>query len=174
MAKSGPDHILDLAQMGLGHGEGRRLEIDLAADSLTMGGQEYAATEDGPARLEISRPAQGYALHLSFSAEVHGPCVRCLGPASISVDVDAREVDQPGTGDPELRSPYLSGEELDAGRWAHDSLVLAVPQRLLCRPDCAGLCPVCGVSLNDANPADHEHAQARDPRFAKLDELKLE
>ena len=46
---------------------------------------------------------------------------------------------------------------LDAGRWAHDAAILAIPLAFLCRPDCAGLCPVCGESLNDADPADHEH-----------------
>jgi uncharacterized protein len=52
--------------------------------------------------------------------------------------------------------------------------VLAIPTQFLCRPDCAGLCPVCGKSLNDADPADHEHEKAPDPRWSKLKELKLE
>ena len=63
-------------------------------------------------------------------------------------------------------------DELDIGRWAHDAAILALPTRILCRPDCAGLCPVCGESLNDADPEDHEHEPAPDPRWAKLDELK--
>ena len=74
---------------------------------------------------------------------------------------------RPGeTDDEELRSPYVGDDELDLGRWAHDATILALPARFLCRPDCAGLCPVCGESLNDADPADHEHEQAPDPRWA--------
>jgi uncharacterized protein len=46
-----------------------------------------------------------------------------------------------------------------------------MPQRLLCRPDCAGLCSVCGESLNDAAPGSHEHPSEPDPRWAKLREL---
>ena len=53
-------------------------------------------------------------------------------------------------------------------------LRLALPFQLLCRPDCKGLCPVCGVSLNDADPAEHEHGAEPDPRWAKLRELKLD
>jgi uncharacterized protein len=88
------------------------------------------------------------------------------------VEVDAREVDQPGSADEELRSPYVEGDELDVRGWAHDALALAMPGQFLCRPDCAGLCPVCGVSLNDADPAEHEHGRARDPRWDKLRELQ--
>ena len=85
--------------------------------------------------------------------------------------IDAREVDQPG--DEELLSPYVSEGELDLGHWARDAVALAMPERILCRPDCAGLCPVCGVSLNDADPAEHEHGGGADPRWAKLRELDL-
>ncbi|MBQ1286366.1 MAG: DUF177 domain-containing protein, partial [Aeriscardovia sp.] len=40
----------------------------------------------------------------------------------------------------------------------------------LCRPDCRGLCPVCGEDLNKSWP--HSHEKGPDPRFAKLSELK--
>ena len=77
-----------------------------------------------------------------------------------------RAGDRPGdTDDEELRSPYVEDDELDLGRWAHDAAVLAIPARILCRADCAGLCPVCGESLNDADPADHEH-DTRPTRWA--------
>ena len=71
------------------------------------------------------------------------------------------------TDDPELRSPYVADDELDIGRWAHDATILALPTRFLCRPDCAGLCPVCGESLNDADPADHEHEQRHRPPLGR-------
>jgi uncharacterized protein len=50
---------------------------------------------------------------------------------------------------------------------------LEMPEKPLCRDDCRGLCVVCGESLNDADPADHDHGQNLDPRFAKLRELDL-
>ena len=63
-------------------------------------------------------------------------------------------------------------EELDLGRWAHDAAVLALPTRILCRPDCAGLCPVCGESLNDADPERTNGTTADGPRWSSR--LKLE
>ena len=98
--------------------------------------------------------------------------MRCLEPAALETAVDVREVDQSDTEEEELHSPYVVQGDLDVGRWTHDAAVLALPTRILCRPDCAGLCPVCGESLNDADPANHEHGEVVDPRWSKLDELK--
>ena len=73
----------------------------------------------------------------------------------------------------ELDSPYVSEEVLDVTAWAHDAFSLAAPLKVLCREDCAGLCPVCAADLNEAG-LEHSHESAPDPRWAKLRELKLE
>jgi len=96
--------------------------------------------------------------------------MRCLGAAQPSFDVDAREVDQPGGGD-ELSSPYVDDDELDLQAWARDALALTLPSQIVCRDECAGLCPQCGRDLN-AEP--HEHEKPPDPRWAKLRDLLQE
>jgi uncharacterized protein len=122
--------------------------------------------------LDVSRMTHGgYALRLRFAAGLTGPCMRCLEPAEPKVAVDAREVDQPGGGE-ELRSPYVEGEELDLAAWARDAYALALPAQVVCREDCAGLCPKCGVNLNE-DPG-HAHEAEPDPRWAKLRELRFE
>jgi uncharacterized protein len=167
--------IIDLGRFSLSYGDGKRLDLPVSIGPVELGGQTYllspASTQ---VRLDISRPARGYAFRMRFPIRVDGPCMRCLEPAWVAAEVDAREIDQSDTDDEELRSPYVNDNELDLGRWAHDAAILALPARILCRPDCAGLCPVCGASLNDADPADHEHDTGTDPRWAKLDELKLD
>lgn len=174
MAKA-PTTTINLARLSLSHGEGARLDLDVRLDPLELGGQTYALERDGvEAKLDVSRPSNGYAFRLRFPLRIDGPCMRCLDAAAVETEVDAREVDQSDTDDEELRSPYVVEDELDVGRWAHDAAVLATPTRILCRPDCAGLCPVCGKSLNDADPAEHEHDTGTDPRWAKLNELKLD
>jgi uncharacterized protein len=149
--------------------------VNVDPGRFVYGEQDYEV-EGGKAaaRLDVSHTTTGYALRLRFAAEVGGPCVRCLEPARVRVEVDAREVEQRSVGEEELRSPYVEGDELDLAAWSHDALALAMPGQFLCRPDCAGLCPVCGASLNEADPAEHRHEFAPDPRFAKLRELKLE
>jgi uncharacterized protein len=168
-------HSLDMSRFALRPGEGRRLDLDVDPGPLDLGGQRYAVRGDTvPARIDLSRTAAGFAVRMRFTAHVDGPCMRCLEDADVAVEVDAREVDQPQTDDEELTSPYISDDELDLSQWAHDALALALPIQILCRPECRGLCPVCGASLNDADPADHRHESAPDPRWAKLRELKLD
>ena len=167
--------IIDLARLSLSHGEGRRLDLPVRLEPLELAGQSYVVSPDAvDARLDVSRPSGGYALRLRFPLRIEGPCMRCLEGAAMKTEVDAREVAHEDTDDEELRSPYVADDELDLGRWAHDAAVLAIPTQFLCREDCAGLCPVCGESLNDADPSDHEHEPAPDPRWAKLQELKLD
>lgn len=165
-------NTIDLDTLALSSGEGRRIELDLTPENLKLGGQLYKF-DPSPvaAALEISRIPAGHAMRVRFTARLAGPCMRCLEDAVYSIDVEAREVHQPSAADEELRSPYVTDGELDVAAWAHDALALALPQALLCRPDCAGLCPVCGVSLNEVDPAEHVHEEAPDPRWAKLREL---
>ena len=61
---------------------------------------------------------------------------------------------------------------LDLAGWARDALALALPAKITCRPDCAGLCPECGANLND-DPG-HAHDAAPDPRWAKLSEIRFD
>jgi uncharacterized protein len=166
---------IDLSRLSLAHGEGKRVDLPVELKPFELAGQTYAANPVSPSvRLEVSRPSGGFAFRLRFPAHLEGPCMRCLEPAALDLEIEAREVDQAATDDEELRSPYVEDDELDIGRWAHDATLLALPTRLLCRSECAGLCPVCGESLNNADPADHEHDQATDPRWAALKDLKLE
>jgi uncharacterized protein len=164
----------DLGGLRLTSGEGRRLQLEIALDALQFGGETYSVRPAVvPAVLDISCMTRGgYALRLRFDAVLGGPCMRCLEPARPAISVDSREVDQPGGGE-ELSSPYVSAGELDLRAWGRDALALALPVALLCRPQCAGLCPVCGVDLNVAGP-EHDHGRAPDPRWAKLSELKLD
>ena len=150
------------------------MDLGVPLEPLELGGQTYVSPDSVPVRLDISRPSGGYAFRLRFPVRIEGPCMRCLEGAALEAEVDAREVAQENTEDEELLSPYVEDDELDLGRWVHDAAVLAIPTRFLCRADCAGLCPTCGESLNDADPAAHQHDDGVDPRWAKLNELKLE
>jgi uncharacterized protein len=166
--------ILDLGGLRLSSGEGRRFELAVHIDPLTLGGEPYeVAPLVVPVRLDVSRmTGNGYALRLRFAATLAGACMRCLKDAAPQTEVDTREVDRPGGGE-ELSSPYLQDETLDLKGWARDALALALPTQVLCREDCAGLCAVCAVDLNETGPG-HGHERPPDPRWAKLSELQLE
>ena len=162
---------LDLRRVRLRSGEQYRDRHLIALEPLTFGGQPYVPVPATPeAELIVSRASTGTVFELRFTARLHGPCHRCLADAVIDRTISAQEYQATSPLDDELRTPYVVDDRLDLSAWARDALVLALPDQILCRPDCAGLCPVCGADLN-ANP--HEHAEeTSDPRWEALAELK--
>jgi uncharacterized protein len=162
----------NLRQVKLRSGEQFRDEVEVELEPLLFGGQRYIPVpEKVPAELAISRASTGTVFELAFSGRLHGPCYRCLADAVVDVPVGAREYQatNPGASD-ELKTPYLVKDRIDLSGWARDALVLALPDKILCRPDCAGLCPVCG---RDLNLEPHEHGEEKpDSRWAALAELR--
>jgi uncharacterized protein len=88
----------------------------------------------------------------------------------LEVPIAVREYQASSPDDEELTMPYLDNELLDVSGWARDAVALALPDKILCRPDCAGLCPECGKNLNE-EPHTHEEEHG-DPRWAALEALR--
>lgn len=164
----------DLRQLYLRPGETRRERLDVEIEPFLLGGQRYETRPAVvPAELDVSRASGATVFDLRLRAHVGGPCMRCLAHAELDLDVSAREFHDPDAppGD-ELRSDYVADEQLLVGAWARDAIALELPDQVLCRPDCAGLCPVCG---KDLNVEPHEHVGVEtDPRWAALEELRDE
>jgi DUF177 domain-containing protein len=165
--------LFDLRRLSLRSGEQHREDVQVQLEPLVLGGQEYAPRPDPtPASLSVTKAGSGTVFELAFDVSLHGPCFRCLADAELPLSLDLREYQDASPGDDdELRTEYLVDDELDLSAWARDAVALALPDKILCRADCAGLCPVCGKDLN-AEP--HEHAEtASDPRWAELEKLRF-
>ena len=144
--------------------------VDL--EPLDLGGQRYVPIPESPeAVITLTQTSSGLVLELELEVRMVGPCVRCLADAGVSLHVKSQEYQatSPGESD-ELTTPYLVEHRLDLSAWAHDAVALALPDKILCRDDCAGLCPVCGRDLN-REPHEHE-GEVSDPRWAALADLK--
>jgi uncharacterized protein len=164
--------MFDLRQAKLRPGEEYRDEQEIDLAPFDLGGQRYLPVpEEVPAELVISRGTSGTTFEVRFRVRLHGPCVRCLKDAVVDLPIHGREYQATNPGDSdELRTPYLEENRIDLSAWARDAVALALPEQILCREDCAGLCAVCGEDLNE-NP--HEHDEDRsDPRWAALEALK--
>lgn len=177
------DGKIDLDALGLSFGDATTIDGSVEVGDVELGGQTYVAVPgEVPFHLDVSRTAGGVALRLRFAVGLEGPCFRCLESARQELAIDVREVDQPvdrvieaeedELAESELESPYVAEGVLDLAAWAHDALVLSLPNQIVCRADCRGLCPTCGESLNDSDPADHVHGETGDPRWARLRDLQ--
>jgi len=162
----------NLRTLKIRSGEQFRDEREIQLQPLELGGQRYLPVpEKVPAELSITRASTGDVFELAFRVRLHGPCFRCLDDAVLDVPISAREYQAASPEvDEELRTPYLQDDRLDLSAWARDALALELPDKILCRPECAGLCPVCGKNLND-EPHDHGEPEP-DSRWSALAELR--
>jgi DUF177 domain-containing protein len=160
-----------LRQVKLRPGEQYRDEVELELAPLEYGGQRYLPVPDTvPAEFEITRANTGTVFTLAFTARLYGPCYRCLGDAVLELPIRAREYQDESPKDDEMRTEYVDGNNIDLSAWARDAIALALPEKILCRDDCGGLCDVCGKNLND-EPHTHEE-QHSDSRWAALEALR--
>lgn len=116
---------------------------------------------------------EGVLVTVVASTKAVGECSRCLEPVEVPVTVDLQELyeyDDPGMrpSDEESDLLRLEGDLLDLEPALRDAVVLALPRVPLCNEGCLGLCPQCGMRLED-HP-EHTHEQL-DPRWAALEGL---
>ncbi|MEJ7790694.1 MAG: DUF177 domain-containing protein [Gaiellaceae bacterium] len=161
-----------LRRLRLRSGESRAEAVTVELEPFDLGGQRYLPVpHEVEAALSLDQAVTGLDLRLGFAVRLHGPCMRCLADAHLDLVIEVREyhADDPGAGD-ELRSEYVVDDQLELSGWARDAIALALPDQILHDPDCAGLCPVCGLDLN-LEP--HEHVdEVVDPRWAALERLR--
>ena len=162
----------NLRQVKLRSGQEYRDEVELELEPFELGGERYLPVPDKvPAELAITKASTGTLFELAFTSRLHGPCYRCLDDAVLEVPIEAREYQATNPeGSDELRTQYLQDDNLDLGGWSRDAIALALPDKILCRLDCAGLCPVCGKNLNN-EPHAHEE-KVTDPRWSALESLR--
>ena len=164
-----------LRQVKLRPGEEHRESLEIELPAFEFGGQRYIPVpEKVTADFVINRAHTGTVFSIAFDVRLHGPCYRCLGDAVLDLSLHTREyqAEQPSgePGDDQLATPYLENGNLDLSSWARDVVALALPDKILCRLDCAGLCPQCGKNLND-EPHTHEESVS-DSRWAALEALR--
>ncbi|HEX5174095.1 MAG TPA: DUF177 domain-containing protein [Gaiellaceae bacterium] len=163
----------DLRKLRLRSGDETREPVEIELEPLLLAGQTYEPHPNpAPAELRVTRASSGTVLELALDVTLAGPCFRCLQDARLSVELRLREYQATKSETDEDQTEYLEDDRVDLSAWARDAIALALPDQILCRDDCAGLCPVCG---KDLNVEPHEHTEERtDPRWAKLSELKAE
>ncbi len=118
----------------------------------------------------------------SLQTKLELVCARCLEPVveEVSRDFDlfyrpmktiAKE-DEVHLREDDTEIAFFQGEGLFLADVLAEQVLLALPMKVICRGDCRGLCPHCGVNLNSEECRCESHAA--DPRLAPLARLKLD
>jgi uncharacterized protein len=119
--------------------------------------------------LRLTRTRQGIVLQGDLLTQSSIECVRCLADTSLPFNISISELfiyPPPFPLDP--YNPYFvdEGGFIDLSPIVREEGILAVPMQALCRPDCKGLCSICGQNLNEGT-CECEH-ETGDPRLAAL------
>ena len=148
------------------------LSLDQTEELRLLPGASIAGT--------ASRKGDEVRLRGKISARVESQCDRCAVPVvmPLEVEFDAPYVpaeEQASIEDLELNQPDLDfsvyeGDTIAINDLVREQILLALPSRLVCREDCKGLCPTCGVDLNKETCACGDTEV--DPRWAALAALK--
>lgn len=137
-------------------------------------------TFEGPLKVRMEAQAAGSG-EVVVRGTVRGvltrECRRCLDPVAMEVDQEVTLVYSPtdalsDEGDPEIREIPAGADELDLGAAIREELILDLPSFMVCSPDCRGLCPQCGVKLDEETCTCT--TDEADPRWDALRALKKE
>jgi uncharacterized protein len=166
------------------------VEFDL---SFAPGAIEYGdeAAQSGPlaaeGRAEVLHEHRGpkeivadIRLRGRFAGEFEVPCARCVEPVGIPLAGDFDLIFRPAAADSAGQERSITAEETEIGYYQGDSLLLedvlreqvllSLPAKTLCKPDCKGLCPRCGQNRN-SQACNCEEAPS-DPRWEALAGLR--
>jgi uncharacterized protein len=163
--------VIDTRTLGRRPGSMRKDSHTVPAPA-DLGVEMVGVPEGADVELDLRLEAvlEGVLITGTARAPLTGECARCLDPLTSTIEVEFQELyvyDDTRSGEhAEDDERRLEGDLVDLEPVVRDAMVLALPLSPLCRDDCPGLCPDCGVRLADAEP-DHHH-DAVDPRWAAL------
>lgn len=160
--------VVNIHDLGRRPGAMRAVEFTVPAPA-DLGIELLGVSEGSPVQLRLRLESVMEGVLVSGHAQVvaTGECARCLGPVEQELDVALQELYvYPESDAAEDEAARLDGELFDLEPTLRDAVVLALPFQPVCRPDCPGLCPDCGVPLDD-HPG-HRHDAPVDPRWTAL------
>jgi uncharacterized protein len=173
--------IVNVAPL-LGEPVGARADYHVAESPIDPKGENSGLLEVGATSIDADIVAThtnpGAYLEGSADARLEGTCGRCLIPIETPVHADFAEqyyarfgvLSGESLGEPPTDAKAIGSDfKIDLTPLLREELLLVTPIAALCRPDCKGLCPVCG---DDLNQRPHQHETAVDSRLTKLEQLR--
>lgn len=168
---------IDVARLGRRPGSLETLVETVSSPSRI--GLDLVAIDQGTPLdldLQLQSVSEGVLVTGTVSAPTTGECSRCLGPVTGHVEIYLTEL----FGYPDTATEATTEEDevgrivddtVDLEQAIIDAVGLELPLSPVCRDDCPGLCPQCGIPL--ASEPDHQH-DLIDPRWAKLAEMVVD
>lgn len=165
---------IDIAEAAGALGREIPFAFETTADALEAAGADFSF--EGPVTAEGSLVYTGvcYRVQGTVKAVKHFACDRCLADCRQEQAHEFMEEYRSGEdgADKSAEAEIFTGESIDITGLVRDTLLASQSLSNLCRPDCEGLCPVCGKNLNEGDCGCDRFVP--DPRLAALQGLLKE
>ncbi len=149
-------------------GSEKTIDLHATVAEIDLHDDRFRGSDVVDVHLRLESLSDGIVVNGEVVAPWHGICRRCAVVATGVLRCEVHELYQETVTDPEAFP--LTGEQLDLEPMVREVLVLDAPSSPLCRDDCAGLCPECGIDRNQGScSCDNTIA---DLRWGALDQLK--
>jgi len=144
--------------------------------------KDYSFNSPVKASFDISRRSKTVFVEIVISGSLVVPCSRCLAEFQHTIKYSNRltlfpyieeDREEVVIESEEADKVFYYDDTLDLGEMLREEISLLLPINILCRDDCKGLCPSCGMDLNDGSCRCARDDEPVDKRFAKLKGLKL-
>jgi uncharacterized protein len=160
--------LINAAELLRRPGSERRFNLEPTIADLGIVDPRFDPDAVVDVSLRLESLTDGIVVDGQISAPWADSCRRCLEPAAGAVLSDVGELYQLVITDPDAFE--IVGDQIDLGAMIREHILLDAPVAPLCRADCAGLCPTCGIDLNVAT-CDCVATDV-DPRWEALSQLK--
>lgn len=172
--------LVNVAELKREEGAHQQVDLQVALEPIELGGSQVRFDQPFTGEAEIWNLGDRLLVRGELEGEAHLVCSRCLTEYQSPLDVEFEEEFVEGTDlaavlkDDEAETGrqvnLYQGDQINLTETLRDNVLVELPMKPLCSPDCKGLCPTCGANLNHG-PCSCTEDVTVDPRFAKLQEL---
>ena len=166
--------LINLSELLSKEGDSKTFEAALEMATFKSAFGEYPVVEAKPFNIELSNAGKR---KVSVCAEgvltLAIPCDRCLEDVKTDIEFTIDRIIAMDTSDSEgievEDQSFMDGNDLDVDKLVYPEILINLPAKTLCKPDCLGLCSRCGANLNHGECGCDR--SSLDPRMSVIQDI---
>lgn len=166
--------LINLTDVFTSEGKVRRESFTYEPEKVVYYGEEYPILSKSDAEFEFRNMGDGKVLLKgTMKLDLEIPCDRCLQPVRTSLFIEGEgEVYSPDAAEQSEdadEQSFMVGYEFDVDAFMESEICINMPTKILCQPDCKGICKVCGKNRNEGDCNCDQFVP--DPRMAAIKDI---
>lgn len=156
----------------------KELDFKVSLKELDLPENYYPEDRDIDVKLHLLKDKDGYIITITLNTTINMSCDRCLTvfPQKFdfteSVLFTKKLPKHQELSEEDLYSEYLEDEEkFNLSEFVREEILVNTPMKVLCKEDCKGLCPYCGINKNEESCDCEKKMRRKESPFAKLQSL---